>query len=89
MNGSLEFDLTTDEGQMNQLKCLMIQSHPTFACPVTKKLLDYRTTEIVKFQDKGKTKTDIISTEGIQILKDKGMIDKLGLVIVQNPDEVG
>jgi len=56
----------------------LIMAHPTFFCPISKEILDYRRAELVKFTlPDGKTKSDIVSHKGMELLKAKGLWEKL------------
>lgn len=49
---------------LDDIKKFLIQSHPDFCCPITKKILDYRRVHIINFNGE----TDIVSVEGWDIL---------------------
>ena len=50
--------------RLNELKKYLISQTRDFCCPVSKELLDYRSTHIVKFKVGDKIKRDIISANG-------------------------
>jgi len=71
-----------------EMKKYLIQSHPTFMCPVTKEILDMHDSEIVHYDLNGTIKTDIISNNGIRILKTKSTWASLKMRIVTNFEDV-
>lgn len=54
---------------INDIKKFMIQSSKDFCCPITKNILDYRTSIILR--DKETNKDTIISTMGYRLLLPK------------------
>lgn len=77
-----------DDGErLLEMKKYMISQHPTFFCPLSKKILDYRTSHIVKFDHAGKRKTDIISIEGFEKIPEE-VRNKTNLKVVEHWEEV-
>lgn len=73
---------------LDQIKIDLIKSHPTFTCPVTKEILDYRTSKIIKYKANNFLRTDIVSRSGLETLKQNGLFEKLSISIVQNVEEL-
>jgi len=63
MNQLLNPNLT-DEQRLAELKKYLISQTRDFCCPVSKELLDYRSTHIIKFKIGDKVSRDIISDKG-------------------------
>jgi len=77
-----------DDGErLLEMKKYMIANHPSFFCPLSKKMLDYRTSYIVKFDHEGKRKTDIISVEGYEKIPLE-VRERTNLKIVENWEEI-
>lgn len=53
-----------DAKRLEELKKYLISQTRDFCCPVSKELLDYRTTHIIKFKIGDKISRDIISDKG-------------------------
>jgi hypothetical protein len=73
--------------ELLELKRSMLMAHPTFCCPVTKEIMDYRHIEIVKFFH-GVEKTDIMSKKGIEILKKLPAWIELKFSIIEDIDQL-
>lgn len=54
---------------INDIKKFMIQSSKDFCCPITKNILDYRTSIILR--DKSNNSDHIVSSHGWQLIQDK------------------
>lgn len=63
MNQLLNPNLT-DEQRLAELKKYLISQTRDFCCPISKEILDYRSTHIVKFKLGDKITRDIISHKG-------------------------
>lgn len=59
-----------DAKRLNEMKKYLISQSRTFCCPVTKELLDYRSSHIVKFKLGDKEKVDIVSHKGWKKIPD-------------------
>ena len=53
-----------DKKRLLEMKKYMIQSHPTFMCPLGKTILDAKKSHIVEYTINGKRKVDIVSHAG-------------------------
>jgi hypothetical protein len=73
--------------ELLEMKKSLLMAHPTFCCPVTKKVMDYREIEIVKFFH-GTEKTDIMSKQGIDILKKLPAWIELKFSIIESIDQL-
>ena len=66
----------------------LIQQHPTFFCPITKEILDYRKSHIVKFSTPdGKEKTDVISHTGWKKLP-SDIKERANMRVIENFDDL-
>lgn len=62
-----------DMDSLNQWKRMLIAAHPTFFCPVSKEILDFKTCHIVSFLNP-KTNSrviDLLSHKGFESLDEK------------------
>ena len=55
----------SDSKRLLEMKRYMVVNHPTFCCPISGEILDYRRCHIIKFTVNGKEKTDIVSHNGL------------------------
>lgn len=72
---------------INSIKKDLIKSHPTFVCPISGEILDYRTSHLIRFKHRGVFKTDIISHNGYNKLTDEQR-NKLEISIISDIEEL-
>jgi len=66
----------------------MIMRHPTFCCPISKEILDYKASHIVKFKTpNGEIKTDVISHNGWKKLP-SDIKERASMTIIENFEEL-
>jgi len=70
---------------IDSIKKDLIMSHPTFVCPISGEILDYRTSYLVRFKHRGIYKTDVISITGYNKLTEDQKT-KLSISIINDID---
>lgn len=68
---------------IDSIKKDLIMCHPTFVCPISGEILDYKTSYLVRFKHRGIFKTDIISITGYNKLTEDQKT-KLSISIIDN-----
>lgn len=68
---------------LESIKRDLIRMHPTFVCPISGEILDYRTSYLVRFKHRGIFKTDVISISGYNKLTEDQKA-KLSLSIIDD-----
>ena len=68
---------------LDDIKRDLLMGHPTFVCPISGEILDYRSVHLVRFKHRGIFKTDVISLSGYNSLTD-AQKDKLELTIINS-----